>query len=171
MYGASGQAPPICANAVLHVLPCTAVTLGSGPQSVTTNAGVNVRFTVSISTGSPAPAYQWRFNGTDVSGATGSAYTRSNVTTSDNGTISVVVSNGCSVLTPSATLTVVQPFTNWWVFNGNNLTLGWAPSIWFLQAATNVSPASGYHDVPGATSPFTTNVLARPQMFFRWRSQ
>ena len=49
---------------------------------------------------------------------------------------------------------------------GQDLVLSWsAPYI--LQSATNV--LGPYSDVTGATSPFYTNTLLHPQLFFRWR--
>jgi hypothetical protein len=62
------------------------------PQSVTTNAGVDVLFSVAAS-GTPPLYYQWRFNDAPVDGATGTAYTRTNVQNGDVGNYSVVVSN------------------------------------------------------------------------------
>ena len=38
------------------------------PTSVSVPAGSNAAFTV-LASGSPAPSYQWRFNGTDIAGA------------------------------------------------------------------------------------------------------
>jgi hypothetical protein len=47
---------------------------------------------------------------------------------------------------------------------GNNLVLSW-PAGWTLQTATNaVGP---YSDLPSATSPYTNDMTASPQRFFR----
>ena len=62
------------------------------PQGQTVNAGGTAIFSVTAT--GPAPlSYQWRRNGENISGATASSYTRSNVQASDVGLFSVVVSN------------------------------------------------------------------------------
>jgi hypothetical protein len=47
---------------------------------------------------------------------------------------------------------------------GNNLVLSW-PSGWTLQTATNAG--GPYSNVPSATSPYTNDMTASPQRFFR----
>lgn len=49
---------------------------------------------------------------------------------------------------------------------GNNLVLTW-PAGWTLQSATNAS--GPFSDVPDATPPFTNDMTAGPQQFFRLR--
>jgi len=81
------------------------------PSSQTVNPGANVTFTV-VATGSTPLSYQWRFNGANISGATGSSYTRSNVQTTNAGNYSVVVSNVAGTATSAnAVLTVNSPPT------------------------------------------------------------
>jgi len=62
------------------------------PVGQTVARGANVTFSV-VATGNPAPSYQWRRNGVNIGGATGSSYTRNNVQSGDVGMYSVVVSN------------------------------------------------------------------------------
>ena len=62
------------------------------PVGQTVARGANVTFSV-VATGTPAPSYQWRRNGVNIGGATGSSYTRNNVQSGDVGMYSVVVSN------------------------------------------------------------------------------
>jgi hypothetical protein len=60
-----------------------------------------------IASGSPLLTYQWRFNGSDINGATNSAYTRFGAQTNNAGTYLVVVTNAYgSTSSPPATLTV-----------------------------------------------------------------
>lgn len=81
------------------------------PQSITISQGGTATFSVTA-TGNPAPTYQWRKNGTNISGATAATYTISNVQPSHAGTYSVVVTNSAgSVTSNNATLTVTQPNT------------------------------------------------------------
>ncbi len=79
------------------------------PVSQTVNQGGSATFTVSA-TGSAPLAYQWRFNGTNIAGATGSSYTRANVQPADAGNYSVFVSNDAGNATSAnAVLTVTVP--------------------------------------------------------------
>jgi autotransporter-associated beta strand protein len=76
-----------------EVVPLTvgpAITLQ--PQNQVAVAGNTVTFTCSAS-GTPAPAYQWRFNGTNLSGATATALLLPNVAMGQAGSYSVAVTN------------------------------------------------------------------------------
>ncbi len=78
------------------------------PQSVTNSQGQNANFTVTA-TGTAPLNYQWRFTGTNISGATDSGYTRTNTQAADAGSYTVVVTNiAGSVTSAVATLTVVS---------------------------------------------------------------
>ena len=55
-------------------------------------------------------SYQWRFNGGNLAGATGTSYTRFNAQTTDAGSYAVVVTNSAGAITSApATLTVTVP--------------------------------------------------------------
>ncbi len=77
------------------------------PASRTVTAGQTAAFTVAA-TGTAPLTYQWKRNGTAISGATSSSYTTPATTSSDNGAqFTVVVSNSVgSVTSNAATLTV-----------------------------------------------------------------
>jgi sugar lactone lactonase YvrE len=78
----------------------------SQPQSQTVAAGANVQFVVTA-TGAPAPTYQWNFNGSLFSGATSSTLSFANVTATDAGDYTVVVTNELGAVTSSkATLAI-----------------------------------------------------------------
>jgi hypothetical protein len=78
------------------------------PQSQTVTQGVNVIICVAAMGTAPL-SYQWRFNGTNIAGATTNCYSRNNVQTNDAGTYSVVVTNVAGSLTNSTVLTVLAP--------------------------------------------------------------
>jgi hypothetical protein len=81
------------------------------PQSQMVIAGGSASFTVGAA-GTPPLTYQWRLNGTNLSGATGSSHTDSNAQPADAGSYTVVVTDIAGSSTSSvATLTVHAPVT------------------------------------------------------------
>ena len=115
-----------------HSLP----EITSQPQSRSVVAGSSATFTVGATSTEPL-FYQWRFNGTPISGANLSSYTISNAQLSDAGTYDVVVSNSAgSVTSNPATLTVTSgtsggfsngsfesDFTNWTVTGNTQIVV------------------------------------------------
>ena len=83
--------------------------IGLQPSSRTIGVGQSVTFTVGAS-GSAPLSFQWRRNGTAISGATSASYTRNNVQLVDNGAyFDVVVTNPYGrAISESAQLTVLQ---------------------------------------------------------------
>jgi len=121
----------------------------TGPTDQTVVQGSNATFTASAS-GLPLPSLQWRLNGSNISGATSSSLTVSNVQYSQNGHIySVVASNAAGEKTNSATLYVLVPPgisqqpTNFVVVTGNpalfSVTASGVPSVKY-QWRKNGSP-------------------------------
>jgi|GEM_PF-3468483 len=89
---------------------CKTPTINIQPTTVTTCAGSNAIFTVNV-TGTDL-TYQWRKNGTNISGATGSSYLVSNVTAATAGNYDVVITSACGNATSSiAALIVNAPTT------------------------------------------------------------
>ena len=85
------------------------VAIGTQPTNQTAYTSKTATF--SVTAGGTGPfTYQWKKNGTDISGATNSSYTTPATTSADIGTAlaySVVVSNGAGTVTSStATMTV-----------------------------------------------------------------
>ena len=79
------------------------------PQSLAVAQGGNATFSV-VAGGTAPITYQWRFNLANISGATSSSYTRSNVQPAHVGNYSVVVSNSAGFTTSSnAALTLIVP--------------------------------------------------------------
>ena len=64
----------------------------SHPAPQTAAIGETVTFSVAAS-GAPAPTYQWRKDGIDLSGQSGSSFTLQNVNEGDDGVYSVIVEN------------------------------------------------------------------------------
>ena len=69
----------------------------------------SVTFSVTI-TGTAPITYQWRLDGSDITGATSSSYTIDNVASGDAGDYDVVVANDCGTATSAAaTLSISDP--------------------------------------------------------------
>jgi hypothetical protein len=80
--------------------------ISAQPQNQNVIAGTTASFSVSA-TGTAPLSYQWRLNGTNLSGATSSSYTKSNAQPTDVGTYAVVVANSVgSVTSAPAVLTL-----------------------------------------------------------------
>lgn len=106
--GSSGWQPS--SNRVtVTVSSSTAPTITAHPQSDTKNIGFDVVFGVTA-TGTTPFSYQWKKAGTDISGATNATLTLLDITSTDQASYSVVVSNSAGPATSdSATLTVTDP--------------------------------------------------------------
>jgi len=117
-------------SATLTVNSAPAIT--SQPVSKTVIAGQTATFAVSA-TGAAPLSYQWRMNGTAISGATSASYTTPAETTTDNGAqFSAVVSNAAgSVTSNSAALTV----------NASTLVLNASPTSLSFGVLTRAPPA------------------------------
>ena len=85
----------------------TAPSISTQPANQTVTAGQSATFSV-VASGTAPLSYQWRKNGTAISGATSAGYTTPTTTSTDNGAqFSVVVANSAgSVTSNSATVTV-----------------------------------------------------------------
>ena len=82
------------------------------PASQAVALGQAVTFTVAAS-GTPAPTYQWRKNGADITGATGVSYAIASVVAGDAGTYTVVAASSAGAATSNgAVLTVNVPPSN-----------------------------------------------------------
>lgn len=76
------------------------------PQNQTNALGATVEFSVAA-TGTAPLAYQWRFNSTNLAGATATNYTLANIQTTNAGNYTVVITNSAGSITSSvATLTI-----------------------------------------------------------------
>ena len=79
------------------------------PISQTATAGKMASFAVAA-TGTAPLSYQWRRNGTPITGATSSSYTMAATISSDNGALfTAVVSNGAGSTTSNAATLSVNP--------------------------------------------------------------
>ena len=125
----------------------TAPSITSQPTSQTVTVGGTASFSVTA-TGTAPLAYQWKFNGTSISGATNSTYSITNVQTSNAGNYTVTVSNSAgSVTSNTATLTVNSTTT--------------APSITSQPASQTVAV--------GGTASFSVTATGTAPLAYQWK--
>lgn len=94
------------APATLSFGAASAPVITTQPRSATVNAGTTVALTVATS-GTPAPAYQWRRDGVDLPGATSDTLVLSGISPAQAGGYTVVITTaGGAITSATASLTV-----------------------------------------------------------------
>src|SRR5439155_14103128 len=84
----------------------SAPSIRTQPANQTVSAGATATFSV-VASGTPPLTYQWRFNGTNITGATGTSFSIVNAQQANAALYSVLVTNTIgSVLSSNAVLTV-----------------------------------------------------------------
>ncbi len=128
----------------------------SQPISLTVTQGVTVIFSATV-TGS-SPAYQWQFNGVNISGASGSSLAITNAQSTAAGVYSVVVTNATAAITSSlASLSVSIPQSWQQVFLEEFETPGASNNWNFFEGSANGIPdytADWGYDYSGYFSTF-----------------
>jgi hypothetical protein len=81
------------------------------PQSLLVTRGGSAAFDVTAGGTGPL-AYQWRHNGTNLAGATGSSFSRTNVQAADAGHYSVFITNVAGNVTSADAVLTVMPATS-----------------------------------------------------------
>ena len=94
----------------ISLAPVTLPAITSQPVGGTVNPGDDFTFSATA-TGNPPPAYQWRFNGTPLSGKTNGTLTLTNLQPSQSGPYDVVLTNisGSVTSTPASLIVYVPP--------------------------------------------------------------
>lgn len=147
------------------------------PESAAAATGNNVQFDVTAG-GTAALSYQWRFNGTNIAGATGSTYTRLNAQAVHAGNYSVVITNSSGSVTSAVatfTLTPSVPlqFTSIAALPDGKVSLGLTGDPGFsvqLQTSTNLTDWSVLTNLanPAGTLVYTNEPSGSvPYQFFR----
>src|SRR5204862_3640852 len=113
------------------------------PISRATNVGANVTFSALVNNPTPSN-YQWRKDGNNISGATGTSYALFNVQFADAGNYSVFVNNAVGGVTSSNSL----------------LQVGIAPAITQQPASLTVTQ--------GQSAAFGVNATGSPSNYY-WR--
>lgn len=139
------------------------------PASQTNARNTSVTFSV-VSSGSNPLKFQWRFNNNNVSSATNSTYTRSNLGSGDAGNYTVVVTNSSGAVTSQvAVLTVLTVVSITSQPVSKNATQGVTATLSVVVAGSSpvsyqwrfAPPGQGETNIIGATS--ATLTLNNPQ--------
>ncbi len=90
---------------------CSSPSITSQPSNIAECLGNSVTF--STTAGGTAPlSYQWQKGGNNISGATNSTYTISNITNGDAGNYTCYVSNACGNITTNVATLTINPATS-----------------------------------------------------------
>ncbi|MBL9203217.1 MAG: immunoglobulin domain-containing protein [Opitutaceae bacterium] len=144
----------VSSDAVLIVTelapPGVAPSIQTQPASQTAQTGGGASFSV-VASGTPAPSYQWHKNGVSLAGATAATLAMTAVTTNDNASYTVVVSNTAgSVTSAPATLTVT------------NAPQGGAPTI-------QTQPVPSQTAAIGGAANFAVAATGTPTPSYQWK--
>lgn len=147
----------ISSNAVATVRPPTAPFFTYEPVNVTAYSGKTVSLGSGVG-GSPPFTYQWRKNGTDLTGVTNHWLSLETATTNDIGAYSVVVSNSQGhVISSNALVTILPPVAPFFTYQPTSVTAYSGGSV-YLWVGVDGSPPFVYQwrkngtDLPGATA-------------------
>jgi uncharacterized repeat protein (TIGR01451 family) len=165
------------ATATLTVTPCDPIAIVTQPANTTAAEGTAASFSVAVS-GTTPYTFQWFENGSPITDATNSAYSRV-VTCLDHGnTFHVIVGNPCGQLTSAtATLTVVAgPTTLSITREGADVVLSWPVNCTTFIVEQNSTLDSGAWTVAvgvastvGGQHRFTVTLAPTENRYFRLR--
>ncbi len=113
VVGDAGNYDVVVTNPAGSATSATAVVVVNGPPVITVQPAGQTIFagqtlSLSVTATGVGLGYQWRRNGTNLPGATASAYTKANAVVGDAGSYDVVVSNGAGSVTSTAATVVVN---------------------------------------------------------------
>lgn len=142
---------------------CTPVSISTQPQSQSKNVGQTATFSVSASGTAPF-TYQWRKNGSNISGATGSSYTTPVLTQSNNGDVYSCYITNCngtnSVASNSAPLSITNASPSVLVIQNvikNNSAFKTPKQLWSGTTTQSLTPIKICADGSNATEFIFTN--------------
>ena len=136
--------------------------ISNAPPSLNVSVGSTATFNIQAG-GAPPLSYQWRKNGTNISGATNATYAISPVNHSDPGVYTVVVSNNAGAIeSGGARLTVYVPFvTGQWDFDSGDLRATVGVGLEYLSDTATITafPGMTIHGEPALVMGFGSNTI------------
>lgn len=143
------------------------------PQAQNVGNGATAVFNVTAHAVPAITGYQWRYNGVNITGATGATLTLTNVTVSNNGAYDVVVTNPVgSTTSAAATLTVALTYSisgHVSVANSGQALAGVTISINTTPVQTTVTNSNGDFTLAGlanGTYILTPSITSASGLFF-----
>jgi hypothetical protein len=106
----TAQCGTVTSNAAALTIS-SGTTINTQPVAQSACLGGSVSFNVAAS-GSGTITYQWKKNGTDITGATSATYSIASVTAGDAANYSVAVTSGCGSTTSTSAALTITPSTN-----------------------------------------------------------
>ena len=156
----------LSSNAMLTVMVPPTIT--SQPQGTNVDQGTTANFSVAAS-GTLPFAYQWLFNGTNISGASADSYSVTNAQPADAGNYSVIVSNSAGSVTSMVATLAVNLVATAPMVTGQppNRTVAQGSNATFTVTATGSTPLAyqwnfSGTEIPAATGASYTRVAAQP---------
>ena len=161
-------------------VPAVAPVITAQPQDVWAEAGSNVTFSITA-TGLPAPALQWVFNGTNLSGMTNNNLVLTNIQAANAGNYFVVATNVAgSLISSNALLSIIptQPaqFQLISLQPGGSVQLeasGQTNATYVIETSTNLVNWTAFTNLVATNGVLELNIVPPPndlQRFFRARS-
>jgi hypothetical protein len=162
-----------CGEFLLSWSQPTAPLFTTHPQDRDVFMGSNVTFTA-MAIGVPTPAYQWRFNGSDIGGASASSFTTNNVSTNTTGDFMVVATNSSGSATSmvahlevySTQKALLSDFG--YLTNGfRSVVSGITGAMYVVQASTNLINWSPIETNQTTFTNFDLTATNFPSRFYR----
>ncbi len=149
----NGTYATLVANFVIGGTVTNPPTIVSQPQSLTLNLGAPAMFNVHA-TGVGPLSFQWRFNQTNIAGATATNYSLASVQLTNAGGFSVAISNaGGITLSTQAFLSVYSPLSNapGCILSPSNMVSWWAAegNPYDIFSTNHAAPHDGFSYVAG----------------------
>lgn len=150
------------------------------PIAKTVKLGTNATFSAAA-TGLPSASYQWRFNGTNISGATNASYTVAFVAATNAGNYSIVATNIAGAITSSnAALALIAPAAAQFDASslnivGSSLQISFTGDAYWnytIEVSTNLTSWNTFTNLTTTNGIFNFSagpILDTPQQFFRAR--
>jgi hypothetical protein len=135
----------------------TAPTVASLSHSQTVNEGDNVALSVSVNGTTPF-TYQWKKNGSAISGATSSTLTLNSVRVADEGLYAVTINNAAGSITSGDVMIAVRPaVAPQFYYQPNNVGAIAGDTIYLSASVSGTSPMTFTWTCNGTTVATTTS--------------
>jgi hypothetical protein len=165
--------PGICGTKTITTTPTVTPTILVAASQTNICPGASVTFTSTITNGGTTPTYQWKKNGTNITGATSSTYTTSTLVNNDQISCVLTTSAVCASV-PTANSTIITITVSGAVvptisISANQTLLCTGDNVTFTSTITNGGSAPTYQwklngvNISGATSAtYSTTSLVNP---------